>query len=317
MSRTHRSKGVLVAMSAVTFLVLGLSGVAHAQPVAWSYPENLGDILNSTYNEDLPHLGPDGRSLYFISDRPGKGGFDIFVSRRFSPYDPWGAPRNLGPVINGSTDERGPCVSPDGHYLYFSSNRAGSKNGSQDLWRSYRSDTTNDFGWQAPENLGDGVNTNDPDFGAAYTEDQSGRGTLLFGRRVGGGQSDIYMSQRQSDGSFGDAVRVWQLSMPSADDLRPTVRLDGLELYFHSNRPSSEGHDLWVSSRPSTDWTWQFPQNVGPVVNTSDAELYPALSPDARTLVFSSNRPDSRGGNDLYISTRESDPWPYYDYSPH
>ena len=317
MSRAHRSKGVVLApMSAVTFLVLGLSGVAHAQPVAWSYPENMGDIVNSTYNEDLPHLGPDGLSLYFISNRPGLGGFDIWVSRRSSPYDPWGTPRNLGSTINGSSDERGPCLSRDGHTLFFSSNRPGGF-GSQDLWMSYRWDTTNDFAWQPPVNLGPGVNTNDPDFGAAYIENEWGPHALLFGRRVNGGESDIYMSEGQWDGTFGDAERVSQLSMLSADDLRPTVRLDGLELYFHSNRPDSQGHDLWVSWRPSTFSNWSFPRNLGPVVNTSVDEQYPALSPDARTLVFSSKRSDSRGGSDLYISTRESDPWPYYDYSPY
>jgi hypothetical protein len=316
MPGAYRSKGVvLAAMSAVTFLVLGLGGVAHAQYVAWSVPENLGDVVNTPYNEDLPHLGPDGISLYFISNRPGRGGFDIWVSRRSSPYHPWGPPRNLGPMINGSSDERGPCLSRDGHYLFFSSNRAGGY-GSQDLWMSYRWDTTNDFGWQPPVNLGDGVNTIDPDFGAAFIEDQWGMGTLLFGRRVDGGQSDIYRSERHWDGSFGYAVRVWELSTTS-DDLRPTVRLDGLELYFNSNRPGSQGNDLWVSWRPSTYSNWFFPRNLGPTVNTSSEEQFPALSPDARTLVFSSNRPGGRGGSDLYISTRESEPWPYYDYWPH
>jgi hypothetical protein len=76
---------------------------------------------------------------------------------------------------------------------------------------SYRWDTTNDFAWLPPVNLGPGVNTNDPDFGAAYIENEWGTDTLLFGRRVNGGLSDIYMSERQWDGSFGDAEWVWQL----------------------------------------------------------------------------------------------------------
>jgi WD40 repeat protein len=224
-------------------------------------------------------------------------------------------------MINSSGDDRGPCLSRDGHTLFFSSNRPGGF-GSQDLWMSYRWDTTNDFSWEPPVNLGPGVNTSDPDFGAAYIDNEWGPDTLLFGRRVNGGESDIYISERQWDGGpFEDAERVGQLSMLSFDDLRPAVRLDGLELYFHSNRPGSQGspqgHDLWVAWRPSTFSTWSFPQNVGPMVNTSDPELYPALSPDARTLVFSSKRWDSRGGNDLYVSTRESEPWPYYDYRPY
>jgi hypothetical protein len=111
-------------------------------------------------------------------------------------------------------------------------------------------------------------------------------------------------------------VRAWDLSSTS-DDLRPTVRLDGLELYFNSNRPGSQGNDLWVSWRPSPYSNWLFPRSLGPTVNTSSEEQFPALSPDARTLVFSSNRPGGRGGSDLYVSTRESEPWPYYDYWPY
>jgi Tol biopolymer transport system component len=324
MSSGRRWKGSVVAIGCRVGLMAlfpAFAGVAHAQVPTWSFPENLGDVVNSPYNEDLPHISPDGLSLYFISNRPfGRGGVDIWVSRRSSPYDAWGQPMNLGPAINTNSDERGPCVSRDGHYLFFSSDRTGSL-GSQDLWMSYRADTSNDFGWQPPSNLGSNVNTVDPDFGAAYIEDEWGMGTLLFGRRVNYGQSDIYMSERQWDGSFGEAILVTQLSMPSYNDLRPTVRLDGLELYFHSNRPGSQGNgstnDLWVSWRQGRWWPWTFPRNLGSVVNTTNEEQYPALSPDARTLIFSSTgRPDSRGGSDLYMSTRYSEPWPYYDYWP-
>jgi hypothetical protein len=297
-------------------LVAGSKGVAHAQFQHWTDPVNLGDVVNSLYNEELPHISPDGLSLYFISNRPvgGMGGYDIWVSRRWSPFEPWGPPTNmLGPMINTGSDERGPSLSPDGHYLFFSSNRGGGGSlGNQDLWMAHRWDTSSDF-WEPPVNLGPGVNTTYADFGAAYVEDEYGMGTLLFGRREPPGDSDIYRSERQWDGSFGYAELVTELSTPE-DDLRPTVRLDGLELFFNSNRPMSMGNtnDLWSSWRWSHFMPWQLPRNLGHSVNTEVQEQFPALSPDARLLVFSSNRLDSRGGNDLYVSRRLSEPWPYY-----
>src|SRR5262245_23027272 len=60
---------------------------AQSAPVSeprWSDPVNLGPVVNSASNEDLPHISKNGLSLYFISNRPAGsfGGFDIWVSQR-------------------------------------------------------------------------------------------------------------------------------------------------------------------------------------------------------------------------------------------
>jgi hypothetical protein len=71
--------------------------------------------------EAQPALSPDGRELFFASDRPGGlGGVDLYVSRR-NASGRWGAPVNLGPGVNTPCDELTPFVSGDGRWLYFSS----------------------------------------------------------------------------------------------------------------------------------------------------------------------------------------------------
>jgi hypothetical protein len=320
MARAGRLRVVIGVGLVVAFvaLALGLGAVGHAQTSEWSVPVNLGKGINTRFAEDLPHIAGSGRSLYFISNRPGFGSFDIWVSQRETRDDPWGPPMNVGANINTSFNERGPCLSPDGHYLFFSSDRTDGGLGSQDLWRSYRDDTSDDFGWQAPENLGRAVNTSDPDFGAAFLGGPHETfSALLFGRRESFEDADIYMSAIRADGSFARGVVVTELST-SYDDLRPTIRRDGLELFFNSNRPvarRSRLNDLWVSTRPSVNSPWSTPVNVGPAINTEFEERFPALSGDGSTLVFSSNRPGSiDGSDDLYGSRRESafDPWPWY-----
>jgi hypothetical protein len=58
--------------------------------------------------------------------RPGGcGGPDMWMARRATLSDPWQAPVNLGPMVNGPSADAQPRISADGCTLYFSSNRSG------------------------------------------------------------------------------------------------------------------------------------------------------------------------------------------------
>ena len=97
----------------------------------WGEPMNIGPIVNSSACEVSPALSPDGLLLFFSEDVGGpirSGGFgssDMWVTRRASISGPWGAPVNLGPVVNSPSHDCGPRVSRDGSTLYFSSERPG------------------------------------------------------------------------------------------------------------------------------------------------------------------------------------------------
>jgi hypothetical protein len=91
----------------------------------WGDPVNLGPVVNSAYPDQFSFLSLDGLLLLFSDGmnppfRPdGYGGGDIWISRRATLSDPWQAPVNLGPMINGPGSDRGPLISPDGSTLYF------------------------------------------------------------------------------------------------------------------------------------------------------------------------------------------------------
>ncbi|MGB1670260.1 MAG: hypothetical protein ACPHCT_02195, partial [Flavobacteriales bacterium] len=67
-----------------------------------------------------PFLHPDGRTLYFASNRtPGGGGYDIWMSKLDSLQSPleagaWSTPVNLGLPLNTEGDEHGLVISADG-----------------------------------------------------------------------------------------------------------------------------------------------------------------------------------------------------------
>jgi Tol biopolymer transport system component len=278
----------------------------------WTAPVNLGPNVNSTFEEFLPEMSKDGLSLYFSSNRPGLfGGEDLWVSQRATRDDAWGQPSSLESNINTSFSERSPALSRDSHLLFFASNRPGGYGG-LDIWVSWRAHTHDDFGWQPPANLGVGINGVAGEFGPSYFEnEESGVPNLFFasGRPGGIGAIDIYRSERLINGSFGPALLVPELSTPQ-NDFRPTIRHDGLELFFDSNRPGPPGitgiglRDLWVSTRETLAGAWAIPENLGAIVNSESNDAFASLSSDGATLIFTSDRPGGLGGNDLYMTSR-------------
>ncbi len=86
----------------------------------WSIPENLGQIINTKGSEMSPFIHPDGKTLYFSSDRhPGMGGIDLFVTR-LDDIGNWSTPENLGYPINTPGDEINIIVNPRGNKAYIS-----------------------------------------------------------------------------------------------------------------------------------------------------------------------------------------------------
>jgi Tol biopolymer transport system component len=168
--------------------------------------------------------------------------------------------------------------------MYFASNRPGGFGG-------------NDANEASPAIFGDdttGVITlyfdsNQPGGPGPFTDDPAHNG------------NDIYASILEPDDTFGPAVLVTELSTPSSDR-QPVIRRDGLELFFASDR--SGGFDLWVSTRATTWDPWLTPVNLGSPVDSTGNDTGPALSFDATSLYFQSNRPGGFGAFDLYVTTR-------------
>lgn len=275
----------------------------------WSVPVNVGAPVNSTANEMNAALSPDELSLYFTSDRPGGLGLtDIWVSRRECADCPWQTPANLGAPFNSASQDAGPRLSNDGHLLFFQSDRPVPGRVGGDIYMSRRSDTNDDFAWGTPVRLGPGVNKPDAtENAAAYLQSaEDGRGNLYFNRNVPGTAPDLYVGAITRDGeTVGEAVPVPELNVPGANDQHATVRNDGREIFFSSNRAGGLGSfDVWTSTRRSVHEPWSAPRDLGAPINTATTDFQPSLSHDARTLLFSSGRAGGLGGNDLYISTR-------------
>ena len=303
----NKSKHYITTLGGAIVLVWAFTASSRAQTYSdWSAPINLGPTVNSTSMDRAPAISKDGLSLYFTSTRPGGfGGEDIYVSQRETRDGEWGPPVNLGPMINTTANEMVPAFSRDGHLLFFASNRLGGFGGN-DIWVSRREHAHDDFAWQPAENLGAGVNSTFADAGPSYFDnDEVGVPQLYFNsQRPGGpGINNLYVSEQTADGSFGAAILVVELSN-LGETTRPSIRHDGREIFFNSNRPGSiNTSDLWVATRETVFDAWSAPINLGSTINSGPFDVHPYISSDRETLFFASNRLGG-GPTDLYMSTR-------------
>ena len=127
----------------------------------WNPAVSLGKPINSRYYESNACFSPDGKSIYFTSNRKESlGGMDIFRSD-LQEDGSWSEPVNLGPGINTMLNEDTPFMSPDGKRLYFSS-QGHSTMGGFDV---FYSELHEDGSWdEVPVNLGYPLNTSDDDY---------------------------------------------------------------------------------------------------------------------------------------------------------
>jgi hypothetical protein len=215
---------------------------SHLQGGTWTTPEIAA--FSGQYRDLAPAMAPDGSKLFFISNRPEDDGsragdaprsdFDIWFVERSGAG--WSPPEHLGPPVNSPAQEYGVSVAANGT-LYFASNRPGGK-GTYDI---YRSRWTGD-GYQAPENLGDAINTDGPELLPAVSPDERllvfaayGRPDEIVGVHGEYNKGDLYVSNRV-DGIWSRARNAGPRINSGAGESAPAFSADGKWLFFVSER---------------------------------------------------------------------------------
>ncbi len=225
--------------------------VSHYENGVWTEAENLGPPINTPGNEGAQSISADGRHLFYTAcNRPeGVGSCDIYYARRTG--DRWSNPSNMGRVVNSTSWDSQPSISPDGRTLYFTSARSGSY-GKMDIWKS----TLDDNGsWQNPVNLGPVINTSGREMSPFIHPDNR---TLFFASdgHIGMGGLDIFYSRKQDDGSWGEPVNIGYPINTHADEFSLVVGAKGDMAWFASDKFGGYGEtdiyyfELYEEARP-------------------------------------------------------------------
>lgn len=204
--------------------------------------------VNTPGNEGAPSISADGNYMFFAScmemsgdygspDRKGYGSCDIFYSQKVNGK--WTKPVNVGPPINTANWETQPSFSSDGKTLYFIRgliSRGDIKE--QDI---YVSTIGEDGRFTTPIKLSDKVNTTGQEESVFIHPDNQ---TLYFSSdgHPGLGGLDIFMSKKQADGSWGEAVNLGYPINSYKDDNSLLVDPSGKIAYFASNREGGFGN---------------------------------------------------------------------------
>lgn len=211
---------------------------------------------------------------------------------------------NLGKQVNTFYHEAAPVISPDGNTLYFfvqnhPENTFG-KEGSQDIWVTRKGENGE---WSAAEHLRPPFNEHRSNQVFSVLPD----GSLFV--RGGKGRDSKGFSIVGPDGSWQEmSVKDYE-EMEKGRFNGASISSDAkhMILYF-TEVPKSIRSDLYVSNR-QPDGSWSRPEKLN---ITDRSDMYgPFISPDDKTLYFSSDKsdPNHQGGSDIYKSTRLDDTW--------
>lgn len=207
----------------------------------WSKPENLGDVVNTAYDEKSVFAHPDGKTLYFCSDgHPGFGGYDIFVTSYENGQ--WTQPINLGYPVNTSDNDAYFVVTADKRTGYYSSKQAGG-NGGYDIYKLSFLGPEKEFAYRVDNDLITGAESYvDVDIKREQVAIEEARLTLLRGIVVDastkmpivGASIDLYdIAQNKQLLSFEtDDEGRFLLSLPAGHNYGENVNAPGY--LFHS-----------------------------------------------------------------------------------
>jgi len=260
-------------------LFLGYSLSGFAQPKV----ENLGNAVNSEYNEINPVISPDGKTLYFSrvshpQNAHGEGGSqDIWYAELAN--DQWGLARRMVQPINKEEYNCAYSITPDGNTLLI----MGAYDKGAYLTRGFSFSKRTANGWSAPQRLNipnlEGLSKGE--YMCGFLSNDGKTLLMAFSEKKRSTKDDLYVSFLQKNGTWTkpNALGI-DINTDEFTETTPFLASDGATLFFSSDRTGGQGsNDIYYTKRIDKTWQkWSKPVNLGPAINTDGYDAYYAIA---------------------------------------
>lgn len=267
--------------------------------------ENLGSVINSTYQELHPVIAPDGQTLYVTrKGHPNNIGADkkddAWVSYKQKDGS-WSLLQPLGFPINNDNHNQIIAVSPDNNSLLIGNtyHADGSFKG-----RGVSMATRQEDGkWGVPEEILIDNFYNHNSVASMHLAASKNILLTALERNDSKGHLDLHVSFKQKNGRFSQPKNLGDIINTPYEDGTPFLAADGKTLYFCSAGHGGYGStDIFVSKRLDNTWTnWSEPKNLGPEINTTSWEGHYSVTASGSTAyLVSSSGVGHIGGDDIY-----------------
>ena len=276
-----------------------------------AFVENLGTSVNTEYDEFNPIQSPTSQNkYYFSSNRSGSNGGlrnskgykdEIYGKYSSDMYavelsdGNWTPVSAFYPILNGPKNDIIECFNTDGSVMYFLKSQDG------ETGQMFADTFSIDKDPEAfPKQFDSPVISELGDKDLQVFNNN----TLIFSsRRKGGyGGYDLYISLKKENG-WEAPINLGPQINSRYDEVSPFLTKSGTKLYFSSDRISSfGGFDIYASTLNYQTLDWFAPENLGVPINSAMDDKGFSVSSDGMTAIFSSNRPDSYGGSDLFLA---------------
>lgn len=241
----------------------------------WQKPEVAP--FSGVYSDLEPHFSPDGKRLYFSSNRPIVEGsdtkdFDIWYVERID--DSWSSPVNIGSPINTEANEFYPSTTNNGTLYWCATRNDKFGIGGEDI---YFSAFTNGK-YENVQVLSDSINTPADEFNAFIARDESYIIFTSSGWGNGYGRGDLWISYRHNEGYWSKPINMGPTVNSSGFEYCPSVSECGKYLFFTSDRTDISSIKSPISYQDIINFSNQ-PKNRLSNIYIVNAQIIKTLNP--------------------------------------